>query len=318
MSDSFNAHLTTVVNAVAEGELVFFLGAGANLCGRPADIKWQPRGQYLPNGTELAAYLALKFDYPSGETQDLLRVAQYADIMSGLGPLYKRLRHIFNVDYPPTPLHQLLAKLPALLRNKGYPPSILLVTTNYDDVLERAFRDAKEPFDLVTYVSDDSYQQRTRCIHYHPDQTEPIPILKPNEYDAISLENRSAILKIHGAVDRADPDRDSYVITEDDYIDYLTQTDISSLVPIKLAQQLSRCNFLFLGYSLRDWNLRAILRRIWSQQRRRFNSWAIQLNPDPLEEKFWERRAVDIINARLEDYISALDEQLQALPPAGD
>ena len=32
-------------------------------------------------------------------------------------------------------------------------------------------------------------------------------------------------MKIHGAVDRAEPDRDSYVITEDHYIDYLTKTE---------------------------------------------------------------------------------------------
>ena len=39
------------------------------------------------------------------------------------------------------------------------------------------------------------------------------------------------ILKIHGAVDRTDSDRDSYVITEDHYIDYLTRTDISEPRP---------------------------------------------------------------------------------------
>ena len=36
------------------------------------------------------------------------------------------------------------------------------------------------------------------------------------------------ILKIHGAIDRAGPEAewDSYVITEDHYIDYLTRTEI--------------------------------------------------------------------------------------------
>ena len=36
------------------------------------------------------------------------------------------------------------------------------------------------------------------------------------------------ILKIHGAVDRDEPKEDSFVITEDNYIDYLTATDVAS------------------------------------------------------------------------------------------
>ena len=45
------------------------------------------------------------------------------------------------------------------------------------------------------------------------------------------------ILKIHGAVDRVDAERDSYVITEDHYIDYLTRTDISNLMPGDAGRQ---------------------------------------------------------------------------------
>ena len=43
------------------------------------------------------------------------------------------------------------------------------------------------------------------------------------------------ILKIHGAIDRLRPERDSYVITEDNYIDYLTRTDVSTLMPVTLG-----------------------------------------------------------------------------------
>ena len=40
------------------------------------------------------------------------------------------------------------------MRARGYPPELVIVTTNYDDALERAFRAANEPFDLVTYVAE--------------------------------------------------------------------------------------------------------------------------------------------------------------------
>jgi hypothetical protein len=71
-------------------------------------------------------------------------------------------------------------------------------------------------------------------------QVIPPVVERPNEYDAVSLSRRSVILKIHGAVDRLDSERDSYVITEDHYIDFLTHTDIANLVPVALAARLRR------------------------------------------------------------------------------
>jgi hypothetical protein len=122
------------------------------------------------------------------------------------------------------------------------------------------------------------------------------------------------ILKIHGAVDRLTGERDSFVITEDHYIDYLTRTDISNLVPMTLAEKLRRSHFLFLGYSLRDWNLRVILHRIWGEQKLTYKSWAIQLSPQEFDQKFWTKRDVDLLDSRLEDYIPALSERIQVLP----
>jgi SIR2-like domain len=314
--DTLDPHYKTVIKAITDGRLVPFLGAGVNLCGRPQDMAWQ-RGQYLPSGGELAAYLAENFGYPGSDRFDLVRVSQYIAVVTGSGPLYEELHSLFDVDYPPTPLHQFLATLPALLREKGYPPRYqLIVTTNYDDLVERAFREAGEPFDLVAYVTEGEREQRGKFVHWPPDGEARL-IEKPNEYRGLSLDQRPVILKIHGAVDRTDAGRDSYVITEDHYIDYLTHTDISNLVPVTLAAKLKKSHFLFLGYSLRDWNLRVILHRIWGEQTLTYKSWAIQLNPEPIERKFWNKRDVDILDVRLEEYVAALRERLQALVRPG-
>jgi SIR2-like domain len=320
--------ITTVVSAILNGRLVPFLGAGANLCGRP-DKESYKQGQYLPSGGELASYLAEYFGYPATEAQevkcphcgkmhlapypkDLLRVAQYVAVSTGSGPLYDELRRVFDADYPPTALHHLVASIPGILRNLHYPPRYqLVVTTNYDDLLERAFNAAGEPFELVTYVAEG--EKRGKFLHRSPDGTERV-IESPNTYAELALEKRSVIMKIHGAVDRTNPDQDSFIITEDHYIDYLSRTDISELVPAKLAARLRRSHFLFLGYSLSDWNLRVILHRIWGDQKLTYNSWAIQLEPKELDRKFWQNRGVEIINQGLDFYVAALGEGLQALP----
>ena len=43
-------------------------------------------------------------------------------------------------------------------------------------------------------------------------------------------------------------------------------------------------------------------------------SWAIQLNPDPLDYEFWQKRDVEILDIRLEDYVAELTRGLQDLP----
>jgi hypothetical protein len=317
-----------IVKAIVNGRLVPFLGAGANLCGRPEMASYK-QGQYLPSGGELASYLAENFAYPASDAQevrcphcgktypapypkDLLRVAQYVALFAGSAPLYEELRKIFDADYPPTVLHHLLASIPDILLSRHYPPRYqLIVTTNYDDLLERAFNAASEPFDLVTYVAEG--EKRGKFIHRSPDGADCV-IENPNTYPELTLERCSVIMKIHGAVDRTDPDRDSFIITEDHYIDYLSRTDISELVPAKLAAKLRRSHFLFLGYSLSDWNLRVILHRIWGEQKLTYNSWAVQLEPKELDRKFWQKRGVDIIKQPLDSYVAALGEGLQALP----
>jgi hypothetical protein len=305
-----------LIKAITDGRVIPFLGAGVNLCGRPEGLAWSHRQfEHLPSGGELAEYLAEEFFYPEDERRDLVRVSQYVALKQGSGPLYAELHELFDGDYPVTALHRFLAGFPAALREKGYAPRYpLIVTTNYDDLMERAFQGAGEAFDVVSYVADGA--QRGKFLHRSPDGDARL-IERPNEYRGLSLDQRAVILKIHGAVDRATAEWDSFVITEDHYIDYLTRTDISNLVPVTLVAKLKRSHFLFLGYSLRDWNLRVILHRIWGEQKLSWKSWAIQLDPDPMEEEFWTKRGVEILNVRLEEYVAGLRECVEGLPAAG-
>jgi len=248
-----DSHYRTIINAITSGRVVPFLGAGFNLPGRPVeeDWKWECGCEHLPSGGELSAHLADKFSYPPNQDKsDLVRVSQYIEAMNGSGPLYEELRTIFNHKYHPQAPHEFLAALPRVFRERGIPPRYqLIVTTNYDDALECAFRDASEKFDLVSYMAKG--EDQGKFLHCPPDSEAGL-IELPNEYPKPSPEERTVILKIHGAVDRGNEEQDSYVITEDDYIDYLTRTDISKLVPVKLLAKLKKSHFLFLGYSLRD------------------------------------------------------------------
>ncbi|MCG3155072.1 MAG: hypothetical protein DKINENOH_01674 [bacterium] len=330
---SIAEHLQMVVDAIIEGELVFFLGAGVNLCDRSGDKTWK-HGEFLPDGSELAQILAEEFHYPPDYPSDLTRVSQYVDTMLGSARLYKKLRQLLDVDYPLTSAHKFLATLPKILRDKGCErANQLIVTTNYDDLLERAFKQEEQEFDLVFYMTEAVYRGklmrrllngdlalieeyvdlRGKFMHQLP-SGDLVVIDRPNEYVFLSLEQRPIILKIHGAIDRNNMEKDSFVITEDHYIDYLSRANNSSFVPVSLNNVLQNSHFLFWGYSLRDWNLRVFLHRLWGEQRLKHTSWAIQLRPNELDKEFWLKRDVKIKELQLCEYISELEKWLRVVP----
>ena len=181
--------------------------------------------------------------------------------MNGSGPLYDELHRRFEDAVEPQPVHRFLAGLAALLRERGAPHQ-LIISTRYDLALERAFESAGEEVDVVTYVA--TGPDRGKFWHRAPGE-EPHPIDVPNTYATeLSLERRTVLLKLHGAVDPF-PERswESFVITEDDYIDYLGRSDVVSSVPVALAAHLRRSHFLFIGYEMVDWNLRLVMHRVW-------------------------------------------------------
>ena len=232
---SLHRHFEAVIQALCEGRVIPFLGTEANLCGRPANQNWKhSQREYLPSSSELAEHLAKKLGGPQdGKASNLIQVSQFVALTAGTRQLYDQLHDLFDRDYPPTPLHQMLAHLPAFLRANNDPvPYPLIVTTNYDDLLETAFRNVNEPVDVVAYVAEGMHHGK---FLHRPPEDEARLIERPNEHRGLMLKQRAVILKIHGAVDRNAPEHDSFMITEDHYINFLTRTGISNLMACKLT-----------------------------------------------------------------------------------
>ena len=264
----------------------------------------------LVGAGDLAEHLASAFEVPDDRPVDLARVSQYVATMKGSGPLYDELHARFEAALEPSPLHGFLARLPALLRERGAPHQ-LIVSTNYDLALERAFEDAGEELDVVAYVATGPH--RGRFWHRPPGEA-PRPIDVPNTYATeLSLERRTILLKLHGAVDPL-PEREweSFVITEDDYIDYLGRSELTAVVPVSLVARLRRSHFLFLGYEMADWNLRLILNRIWGERPVAYSSWAVQRSPSALAQAFWRRYDVTPLDVDPEAYVELLERRLES------
>jgi SIR2-like domain len=317
-------HCRNIASDVLEGRVVPVLGAGVNLCERPSSLKWGIDSGFLPSAAELAEHLADRSAYipdryrPREDTAggvetfepvfDLIRVSQYVEVLKGSVDLYRALHDVFDREYEPSVVHWFLARLASA--GLGSEP-LLVITTNYDFALENAFRAVEVPYDLVTYVTDFPRNQRGRFTHsqWEPGrqaESEPKVSTNSNKYTDVGAM-RPAIVKIHGAAKRGgDYKQDNYVISEDDYIDYLMQPNTTNLLPVTIRERLSESHFLFLGYSLRDWNLRVLLKRIWEAQWLSTRSWSVRLDADEMDESFWHQQGVLTLRHPLREYILVL------------
>ena len=200
-------------------------------------------------------------------------------------------------------MHQYLAEIPAPL---------LILTTNYDDLIERAFSNLNppRPYDVVIHTSEAKYGEQ---ILWRPfSASEPIEV-NPNKLD-IDLSETSVVYKMHGTVDRRKEGLDQYVITEDDYIEFLARMIKSKAIPSAFAQALQTRHFLFLGYGLWDWNLRVVLNRIEKDVFQRSKTkrtkdikyWSIQSEVRPIEQRFWQERGVEVFEMEIEKFVEKL------------
>jgi len=254
--------------------------------------------------SELAHRLAERFRFPADGGTELTRVAEYVALMKGSGPLHDELHDLLSTRAPPTSVHRSLASLAGDLRARGEKHQ-LLVTTGYDLALEQAFLDAGEEFDVVSYLA--AGRDGGKFCHFSPDGTVRV-VDVPNRYATeLDLDRRTVILKLHGSVDPG-PERawESFVVTEDDYLDYLPERDLAAAIPVALAAHLRRSHFLFLGYAMQDWNLRLVLNRVWGGPTVNWRSWAVAPGMPSLERALWRRRDVDVLAMGLEEFVDSL------------
>jgi len=297
---------------VDEGSVVPFLGARLST-GRS---KATEGTSSLPDAEALAAALATRFGI---EQTRLAEIAQYVYVTKGSPDLYKVLRQLLTADYEPGPVHQFLARFPGTLEKLGLEKRYqLIVSTNFDMALEQAFNDEREPYDLAVYMA--SGPHKGKFVHF-PFEGARKPIDDPSGYTGFPFRDdeleRTVIVKIHGAVDGNVDDyrwKENYVITEDHYIDYLSKSPIESHIPVQVLAKLKESHCLFLGYRVRDWNLRVFLKRIW-EGKLAAKSWAVELDPNVLEKDFWAQSNVDLYAADLGYYVGLLQGLLRVRPP---
>lgn len=307
--------LTSIVERIHDGLCVPFLGAGVNV---------SCRGYVgLPLGRQVALLLAQDLvevregdfehlakvdvvnaalnDYPGLlrlELENLARVALYLERTVDMPHLMEVIHRILpDEDRKPSELLRTLARLPFKV----------IVTTNYDRLMERALEDAGRDFHV---------------------EIQPLRSVDPDELRRLDDDlaehkvNGTLILyKIHGSFreDAGGDDAHSkrIVLTEEDYIEFLTHA--ASGIPRTILTEMTDSTLLFLGYGLEDWDFRTIFKGTVETLDRyeTLRSYAIQRHPPDFWVDFWREKKIEIFDMDLYDFARRLrkryDEHVAAL-----
>lgn len=289
-----------LVDQVSNGECTPFLGAGA--CHGT-----------LPTGTELSKTWATDHEYPMEDRDDLPRVMQYVAIRTrdAVSVKQRLTRHLSGIGPPdfadPAEPHGLLARLPLPV----------YLTTNYDDFMARALRNAgKSPSSAIcrwyrdAAAADDLFSTGQG---FNPRPEAPI------------------VYHLHGSFQEPR----SLVLTEEDYLEFLINLALDKannerkLIPPSIFRALATRPLLFIGYSLQDWTFRVLfhglLRMVSEVQWRRHVS--VQLSPvdearDPEAYKrakeyltaYFDRRNISLYWGNANDFCTELRSRLGWAP----
>jgi hypothetical protein len=274
-----------IAKRLKAGTIVTFFGAGASIaCG-------------LPSGKALAERLVIKSQFPDEKGRDdLAMVASYLVQREDSLTLRQELRDALCISTEPGRVHRFFVH-PTLDALR------LFVTTNYDDLIERALK-PRQPWVVVDRGTPGNVWCRAPSGNWKE-------IEAKNLGYEITDRKRPIVLKLHGSFDRDDRDNDSFLITEEHYVDFLGRSEGGQL-PQMLATAMREKSFLFLGYGLRDWNVRVLLRKMAYARGRteKIRSWAIVRHPGLAEQELWRAQHVEMHDVDLDAFVTELDRRL--------
>jgi hypothetical protein len=129
---------------------------------------------------------------------------------------------------------------------------------------------------------------------YNLHQKEFVKIINARDI-ATTREGVTQIVKFHGDFD----DDQSLVVTESDYLNRLS---FDSPLDIKFRADALGKTILFIGYSMRDMNIRLLLHRLWQTwhhsdyEKNRPESFVFMINPNPVEEAVLNKWGITVLS----------------------
>ncbi|MEJ2351873.1 MAG: SIR2 family protein [Anaerolineales bacterium] len=270
------------------GECILFLGAMAS-APSPEDSPYHYK-KAPPGGAELSRRLAERCGYPSQDVTNLPRVALYYERRPGgsrralVQAIKDEISGPGDDPYLPSPALEMLAALPFRI----------IITTNYDRLFDIA----------LSRANTKSGRPKIPIVHKYNPSDDP-PKMAPLDPE----EERPVFLKLHGDIEVPE----SVVVTEEDYIRFIQKMSVVHLHPIHehIRARMNTWPILFIGYSLKDYNLRLLFRTLrWHLDVADIPlSFSVDPYPDDLIISVWQhgdKPMVSFVEHDLWDFVPLL------------
>lgn len=191
-------------------------------------------------------------------------------------------------------------------------PCRYFYTTNFDTHLEKELLKKHEALWVWIYSPHGDEDLRECWYELKRGEEKPVRWQSPASSVATNVppeppDNRPFVFKLHGCVTVDE----SIVITDNDYITFLRRIARREL-PSVLLQPLGK-SILFIGYSLKDYNMRYVLSLLreddaWMRKSKHM-SFSVDLRPDPIVQEVWQNKSglIKFIEDNLWFVIPSLD-----------
>jgi hypothetical protein len=253
-------------------------------------------------------------------TPPLLSVSSYAEYALRRLTLWRKLKAIFESKQTPTDIHRLIAAAASFHLRRDHADHYLIITTNYDRLMERALDDADVPSCVFTVGRKKRYvysrfSPLTQAYLDMPDdeykawRDQHSGREFPSRFQFRARRPFALVYKIHGCLATEDPAEDSIVISDEDYVETFNRMfDIEGGIPGPITPLMSGRGFLFLGYSFGDWNIRSMYKQIAGKRGELAKSgdYSVMRDISVYEEKFFDTSDIHILRTDLTRFVERI------------
>lgn len=272
MADLDFGMLEQIKQAIEMDSLIIFVGAGVS------------NNSGLPLWKDIIDQFQDELNLQKQDDTSNLKVPQYYYDTFGQNRYFQKLEEIFKpfVNAEPNFVHDYIAKIK--------PKHI--ITTNYDDLLEKRLSFSDMQYDVITEDKD-------------------IPYSRSNHY----------LIKMHG-----DLSKKNIVLKESDYLEY---EDNFYMVSGLIQSLIMNHTLLFIGYSLSDSTFNSIFRLIqksFGDNAKRAYFYTPDAQSD-IQIRYYEKKGVHILSNAdadrskadlLEDFLRNFDNNIDVAPQTGE
>jgi hypothetical protein len=258
-----------LLDQVRAGKVVLFLGAGASIGAHSSIAPFSP-----PVANQLVGLLSDKFLGGREKDKSLAVVAEYCIARADLMSVQAYIAEIFG-RFDPGPTHLLIPKF----------KWAALVTTNYDQVVERAYS------------------------NQHQRLQNPVPFLRNSDRVDSLLRNAGSVpfIKLHGCISNASDANHPLILTTDQYVTHRSGRD---KLFSRFKEYAGEYTVVYVGYRLEDPDIRAVLLDLEDPQTSRPRHYVVAPTPSELDSLVWEKKQISVLAGTFSDFLAVLNTEI--------